>query len=148
MTSRVQMLSRYLPVTRLSIDVLLALRLYYDSPTERVDIDKDIQELSEFPERLSGSYRAEWESFVKRQVAKQILHDDATPVSDVIETIMADLERMYDGDPRFSRLLEQVRRAEAIEQSDKAKVFPTPLRRQLMALLLPITTLPPKPPKK
>lgn len=147
MSSRVQLMSRHLPISRLSIDVLLALRLYYDSAAQGVSIDKDIAELSEFPERLSGSYRAEWESLVKREVAKQIIQQEARPVSEVIEIIMAELETLYESDERFLQLLEIVRRAEAVEKTENARVFPTPLRRQLMALLLPAVTLPPKPPK-
>lgn len=147
MSSRVQLMSRHLPISRLSIDVLLALRLYYDSAAQGVSIDKDIAELREFPERLSGSYRAEWESLVKREVARQIIQQDARPVSEMIEIIMADLETFYARDERFLRLLELVRHAEAVEKTDNARVFPTPLRRQLMALLLPAVTLPPKPPK-
>ncbi|WP_218310452.1 hypothetical protein [Alteromonas antoniana] len=147
MSSRVQLMSRHLPISRLSIDVLLALRLYYDSAAQGVSIDKDIAELREFPERLSGSYRAEWESLVKREVARQIIQQDARPVSEMIEIIMADLETFYARDERFLRLLELVRHAEAIEKTDNARVFPTPLKRQLMALLLPAVTLPPKPPR-
>ncbi len=147
MPSRVQRMTRHLPISRLSIDVLLALRLYYDSAAQDGSIDKDIAELSEFPERLSGSYRAEWESLVKREVARQIIQQDARPVSEVIEIIMADLESFYEHDERFLRLLDIVRQAEAIEKTDNARVFPTPLRRQLMGLLLPAITLPPKPPK-
>ncbi|WP_414828989.1 hypothetical protein [Alteromonas sp. H39] len=147
MQSREQLLSRHLPISRLSIDVLLALRLYYDSAEEGVSLDKDIAELSEFPERLSGSYRAEWESVVKREVARQLLHEDTRPVSDLIEIIMAELESLYHHDRRFLHLLGIVKQAEAIEKTDNARVFPTPLRRQLMALLLPAITLPPKPVK-
>ena len=147
MSSRVQLMSRHLPISRLSIDVLLALRLYYDSAAQGVSIDKDIAELREFPERLSGSYRAEWESLVKREVARQIIQQDARPVSEMIEIIMADLETFYARDERFLRLLELVRHAEAVEKTDNARVFPTPLKRQLMALLLPAVTLPPKPPR-
>lgn len=147
MSSRVQLMSRHLPISRLSIDVLLALRLYYDSAAQGVSIDKDIAELREFPERLSGSYRAEWESLVKREVARQIIQQDARSVSEMIEIIMADLETFYARDERFLRLLELVRHAEAVEKTDNARVFPKPLRRQLMALLLPAVTLPPKPPK-
>lgn len=148
MPSRVQLLSRHLPITRLTIDVLLALRLYYDNAAEGVNIDKDIAELSEFPERLSGSYRAEWESLFKREIAKQILREDTRPVSDVIDVIMTELATLHKNDERYLRLVTMVQQAEAIEKTDNTRIFPTPLRRQLMALLLPATTLPPKPPKQ
>lgn len=147
MPSRVQLMSRHLPISRLSIDVLLALRLYYDNAAKGASLDKDIEELSTFPERLSGSYRAEWESLVKREVARQIIQQDTRPVSEVIEVIMAELESLYESDSRFLRLLSIVKQAEAFEKTDNARVLPTPLRRQLMALLLPAVTLPPKPPK-
>ncbi|MCU7553476.1 hypothetical protein OCL06_02555 [Alteromonas sp. ASW11-19] len=142
MTSRVHLLTQHLPVSRLTIDVLFALRLLYDETEPDQDIGKDIAELADFPERLQGSYRAEWEAFVKRALAKQLSNNQHRPAMEVIDDIMTQVHHIHTQDPRFLSLMPNITQAQKIIASDNTSVFPSPLRKQLTGLLLPAITLP------
>ena len=82
MPQRYTQLKDQLPVSRLTLNVLLALRLMYDDVNDVVKLDSDIEELNHFPERLSDSYRAEWESYVRRALVNEFKqHGDASPAT-------------------------------------------------------------------
>ncbi len=142
MTSRVHLLTQHLPVSRLSIDVLFALRLLYDDADPTQNIDQDIADLATFPERLHGSYRDEWEAVVKRGLAHQLLHDQHRPAMEVIDDIMTQVHLIHSNDRRFQTLMPLITQAQTIVAADNTAVFPSPLRQQLTALLLPAITLP------
>ena len=141
MTSRYTQLKEKLPVSRLSDDVLLAFRVMFDDPLDIVDLAQDISDLTLYPERLSSSYRKEWEAYVLKALAAEIKrHDHLTP-AEFIELMMERVEELQKTSSTYQDLLRQVHHAKSINQSANTIVFPSPLRQQLTAFLLPITTL-------
>jgi hypothetical protein len=60
--------------------------------------------------------------------------------------MMSKVEALQQNDKTYQNLLRQVHHVKSILQSENTVVFPTPLRQQLTAFLLPITTI--TPPKK
>lgn len=46
-------------------------RYVFDRKNDIVDLRQDVIDLAQFPERLSGSYRSEWEKFNKKAMYEQ-----------------------------------------------------------------------------
>ena len=143
MPQRYTQLKDQLPVSRLTLNVLLALRLMYDDVNDVVKLDSDIEELNHFPERLSDSYRAEWESYVRRALVNEFKqHGDASPAT-FIASIMERVEAIQASNPRYAALLPIIERAQQINHAENTHFFPSPWRQQIMALLLPVTAVTP-----
>ncbi|GGW90550.1 hypothetical protein [Alteromonas halophila] len=135
-------LKAQLPVQYLSIDVLLALRILFDKDGDIVNLDDDIRELAHHPERLNNSYRPEWEAYVTRAIAAELNKHPDQNVTQFVERILRDVEAVKDSSFRYDTLYEAVCRAGAVNDASNTSVFPTPWRQQIMALLLPVSTLP------
>ena len=67
-------------------------------------------------------------------------HNDLSP-AEFIELMMKKVEAVQQNDETYQNLLRQVHHAKSITQSSNTIIFPTPLRQQLTAFLLPITTM-------
>ena len=146
MPSRYAQFKEKLPISRLSDEALLAFRFLFDDPLDIVDLAQDISDLTLYPERLKDSYRKEWEAYVLKALAFEIKqHTDVSP-AEFIELVMNKVEAIQQNDNTYQNLLRQVHHAKSILQSENTVVFPTPMRQQLTAFLLPITTI--SPPKK
>jgi hypothetical protein len=117
--------------------VLLAFRVLFDTPLDVVDLAQDIADLALYPERLKDSYRKEWEAYVLKALAFEIRQHENLSNSEFIDLMMLKVEDLQKNDDSY---------AKSILQSGNTVVFPTPLRQQLTAFLLPITTI--SPPKK
>lgn len=141
MTSRYAQLKEKLPISRLSDDVLLAFRVMFDDPLDIVDLAQDISDLTLYPERLSDSYRKEWEAYVVKAIALDIKKREDVSPSQYIEDLMERVEKLQSEDDTYKNLLRQVQHAKSIAESSNTVIFPSPLRQQLMAFLLPIATL-------
>ncbi len=124
MPSRYAQFKEKLPISRLSDEALLAFRVLFDDPLDIVDLAQDISDLTLYPERLKDSYRKEWEAYVIKALAFEIK-----------------VEAVQQNDETYQNLLRQVHHAKSITQSSNTIIFPTPLRQQLTAFLLPITTM-------
>lgn len=146
MPSRYAQFKEKLPISRLSDEVLLAFRVLFDDPLDIVDLAQDIADLAIYPERLKESYRKEWEAYVLKALAFEIRQHDDLSTAEFIELMMSKVEALQQNDKTYQNLLRQVHHAKSILQSENTVVFPTPLRQQLTAFLLPITTI--TPPKK
>ncbi|MDY6975092.1 MAG: hypothetical protein SVW51_02570 [Pseudomonadota bacterium] len=146
MPSRYAQFKEKLPISRLSDEVLLAFRVLFDAPLDIVDLAQDIADLAIYPERLKESYRKEWEAYVLKALAFEIRQHDGLSTAEFIELMMRKVEALQRNDETYQNLLRQVHHAKSILQSENTVVFPTPLRQELTAFLLPITTI--IPPKK
>lgn len=146
MPSRYAQFKEKLPISRLSDEVLLAFRVLFDAPLDIVDLAQDIADLAIYPERLKESYRKEWEAYVLKALAFEIRKHDGLSPAEFIELMMSKVEVLQQKDETYQNFLRQVHHAKSILQSENTVVFPTPLRQQLTAFLLPITTI--TPPKK
>ena len=144
--SRYAQFKEKLPISRLSDEVLLAFRVLFDAPLDIVDLAQDIADLAIYPERLKESYRKEWEAYVLKALAFEIRQHDNLSPAEFIELMMSKVEAIQQSDDTYHNLLRQVHHAKSILQSENTVIFPTPLRQQLTAFLLPITTI--TPPKK
>ncbi|WP_334060916.1 hypothetical protein [Alteromonas sp. S005] len=145
MPSRYAQFKDKLPISRLSDEALLAFRVLFDDPLDIVDLAQDISDLTLYPERLQESYRKEWEAYVLKALAFEIRKHDSLSPAEFIELTMSKVEAIQRNDDTYQNLLRQVHHAKTILQSENTVVFPTPLRQQLTAFLLPITTItPPK----
>ena len=143
MPQRYTQLKDQLPVSRLTLNVLLALRLMYDDVNDVVKLDSDVEELNHFPERLSDSYRAEWESYVRRALVNEFKqHGDASPAT-FIASIMERVEAVQASNPRYAALKPIIERAQQVNHAENTHLFPSPWRQQIMALLLPVTAVTP-----
>jgi hypothetical protein len=61
--------------TDLSLHNLFVLRYLLDQPNDIVNLQKDIEDLPFFPDRLNASYQDEWIIFCKKKVSKLRLKD-------------------------------------------------------------------------
>jgi hypothetical protein len=59
----------------LSLPNLFVLRYLLDQPNDIVNLQKDIEDLPFFPDRLNASYQDEWIIFCKKKVSKLGLKD-------------------------------------------------------------------------
>lgn len=141
MPSRYAQFKEKLPISRLSDEVLLAFRVLFDAPLDIVDLAQDIADLAIYPERLKESYRKEWEAYVLKALAFEIRQHDDLSTAEFIELMMSKVETLQQNDETYQNLLRQVHHAKSILQSENTVVFPTPLRQELTAFLLPITTI-------
>ncbi|BFT31925.1 hypothetical protein D210916BOD24_31010 [Alteromonas sp. D210916BOD_24] len=141
MPYRYAQLKEKLPVSRLSDEVLLAFRVLLDDPLDVVDLAQEITELSLYPERLKESYRKAWETHVVKALALEMRKQEHLSAAEFIELMMTKVEAIQQQSDTYQNLLRQIHHAKSINQSENTIVFPVPLRQQLMAFLLPITTV-------
>ena len=141
MQSRYTQLKEKLPISRLSDDVLLALRVLYDDPLDIVDLKQDIDDLTVYPERLHDSYRKEWETYVLKSLAAELKSNCDLSASEYIESVMQRVEDVEQNSASYAAFLEKVTQAKQINESGNTLVFPSTFRQQLMAFLLPVSTV-------
>ena len=118
-----------------SADILtiFAFRYILDEPHPVINLEQDLQDLNAWPERLESSYRAEWLSYIKKR-----LHTvKALPEKEQAQFWQkhAELMSKKSSDERFTAFAEQIARIQALANTEKVSVLPTPLKRYLQALL-------------
>lgn len=143
MSNRYSQLKEKLPISRLSDEALLAFRVLYDDPLDIVDLEQDILELALYPERLEESYRKEWEVYVLKAMATALKANSHISSAEFIALVMKQVEEIQETNDKFKKLVQYVENAKRISEAENTIVFPSPLRQQLMAFLLPITTVEP-----
>ena len=137
MTNDVRQLRQKLPIERLSLDVLFALRLLFDKKKDITDLEQDIADLQHFPERVSDSYRAEWEAYVRREIIVYLRQNKHTAPSDLIDKILSDVDYIKLHDSRYQDMLLVIEKTQQIMASQNTRMFPTPWRQQITSLMLP-----------
>lgn len=143
MSSRYSQLKEKLPIKKVSDEVLLAFRILYDDPLDIVDLAQDISELTLYPERLQASYRREWEAYVLRSLMKALKANEHLSSTQFIELVMQQVEKIQTENDTYQNLVRQVHHARSINNAENTLIFPSPMRQQLMAFLLPIATVEP-----
>ena len=147
MASRLNKLKEILPLSRISIDLLLSLRFLYDTKSDVVDLKQDILDLSVVPERLSDSYRHEWEAYVLRAIILDMKDNHGVEPTEFINSMLNRVETVKTESDELKKLSTLVEQADAINNTNNTCTFPSPWRQQLMTLLLPIAALD-EPPSK
>jgi hypothetical protein len=139
---RYEELKSQLPVSRLSIDVLLALRVLYDKPENDVELHQQIAELSREPSKLEREYRSEWEAYVLRELVLDLKQNTQRSPAIFIDSVLSRIESLKESCPYYKAYKQQISQATPADDST-TQLFPTPWRQQLMMLLLPVTTVKP-----
>ena len=116
---------------------LLALRLYFGADDPVQDINIDMKDLYDFPERLHCSYRSEWRSVAKRGIHRhgfvQNWHSDGVNIESYGDYLVSEaLPRIIRDHNDLFRILGQV---VTIIESPRIASFKSPLRREIEALL-------------
>lgn len=142
MPKRYEELKSQLPVSRLSIDVLLALRVLYDKPENDVELRQQIAELSREPSKLEREYRSEWEAYVLRELVLDLKQNTQRSPAIFIDSVLSRIESLKESCPYYKAYKYQISQATPADDST-TQLFPTPWRQQLMMLLLPVTTVKP-----
>ena len=142
MPKRYEELKSQLPVSRLSIDVLLALRVLYDKPENDVELHQQITELSREPSKLEREYRCEWEAYVLRELVLDLKQNTQRSPAIFIDSVLSRIESLKESCPYYKAYKQQISQATPADDST-TQLFPTPWRQQLMMLLLPVTTVKP-----
>lgn len=142
MPKRYEELKSQLPVSRLSIDVLLALRVLYDKPENDVELRQQIAELSREPSKLEREYRSEWEAYVLRELVLDLKQNTQRSPAIFIDSVLSRIESLKESCPYYKAYKQQISQATPADDST-TQLFPTPWRQQLMMLLLPVTTVKP-----
>lgn len=142
MPKRYEELKSQLPVSRLSIDVLLALRVLYDKPENDVELCQQIAELSREPSKLEREYRSEWEAYVLRELVLDLKQNTQRSPAIFIDSVLSRIESLKESCPYYKAYKQQISQATPADDST-TQLFPTPWRQQLMMLLLPVTTVKP-----
>ena len=139
--SQIEQLKHLLPIEQLSLPVLFALRLLFDKRDDVSDLDRDIAELAHFPERITASYRQEWEFYVRRALIRYLREHSHTRASILIDKILADVQYIQEQDSRYKAMLRVIEETQTVMTTDNTRVFPSPWRQQIMALMLPVTSV-------
>lgn len=142
MPKRYDELKSQLPVSRLSIDVLLALRVLYDKPENDVELRQQIAELSREPSKLEREYRSEWEAYVLRELVLDLKQNTQRSPAIFIDSVLSRIESLKESCPYYKAYKYQISQATPADDST-TQLFLTPWRQQLMMLLLPVTTVKP-----
>lgn len=112
------------------INTLFLFRYLFDQKDDLVNLKQDVLDLQSFPERLMGSYKAEWEVYLKKMLRKSALPEDFDPITRLKELPQTKQEEYQS----LSHIIEQTLN---ISTASNIKVIKTPLKaytEQLMKL--------------
>lgn len=121
----------------LSYRSLLLLRVALESPDEVISIEKDIEDLYLFPERLELSYKDEWLAYIKRALAcinisqaelQSIMNNNAAVNIEAAKHIN---QLITAADPQYQRLLNILTEVQQLNRSSNISPLKTPLHRWL-----------------
>ena len=98
-----------------------AYRYLLDQPNDVVRIEKDIDDLAIYPERIVESYPAEWQYFVQSALRRR---PDAPHVHEQAAVM---LERPWDF-PAYAVMYEKIRRALRVYDANNVHVIKHPVR--------------------
>lgn len=118
-------------VNQCDVSTLFMFRFALDKANDTVDLRKDIDDLSSFPERLTQSYLAEWRCYVKRELSK-IQKNKGTKKQALKDTLMT-IQKGENQD--FNHLYERIKTAEKVNNSPSVTVMTTPLKSFVNQLL-------------
>lgn len=121
------------------INDLLAMRLLFPPEHIVVSIDKEIQDLYVYPERLETSYRDEWRSIALKALYKNGFADHGRIDQDNLQAYIGFLRdqaipRCIHDHFRLFQALEEIL---AIQRAGNTISFPDPRRKSVLRLIWP-----------
>ncbi|MFT6271013.1 MAG: hypothetical protein ACJAVV_003852 [Alphaproteobacteria bacterium] len=111
------------------IYTIFTYRYIFDENNDIVDLASDIRDLHQFPERLLGSYSAEWQKYNKRAASK--LNIDLS--EERVKVLVDGLTRFKQIE--LSEFLVFIEKAIVIDKSPNIKVIKTDLKSYTESLL-------------
>ena len=115
------------------ITTLFLYRYLLDKPDPVHNLYKDIEDLKHFPERIDGSYRAEWTTYVKRQLHK-LKQLDKQQQQDFWSRLSQKMQQPQQ-DRDLCAALEQIQTSLKINASDKVSVIKIPVKTYIEQLI-------------
>ena len=112
------------------IQLLSLVRITLDNPQDIVDLQQDILDLYNFPERLHGSYRKEWLHYCLPKLAAMI--PDTVADDTGLEAWLSQSTNHF-SPSAIKSMLAVIDHVQTTEQ--KLVPFPTPLRKYVYQLL-------------
>jgi hypothetical protein len=112
-----------------NIYTVFAFRYIFDERNDVVDLRSDVRDLHQFPERLMGSYEAEWQKYIRKATSK--LSIDLT--EEHATTLVDSLPRFQQKE--LSEFLGIIDKTIIINTSPNIKVIKTGLKSYIEALL-------------
>ena len=76
-----------------------------------------------------------------KALAEDLKRDEALSANEFIENIMQRVEEVEQNNTAYAAYRPLVAQAKTINESGNTLVFPSPFRQQLMAFLLPVSTV-------
>ena len=113
----------------LDLNTLFTLRFLLDVKNDIVNLKQDVLDLQYFPERLDGSYKQEWVTFIKRQCHKRNIELSQKTAQVRLNEISDDKIEEY------QTLLTLVQQTENINNSENIKVIKTNVKAYIESLL-------------
>lgn len=137
--NRVELVRQSVELHLSDIRDLLAMRLSFPPDQMVVSIEKEIQDLYTYPERLETSHRDEWQS-----IAVKALHRHGFTAAGQTDQQSLDAYLGFLRDEMIPRciqdhlkLFQSLDEVLAIQQSENTIIFPDPRRRALMRMIWP-----------
>lgn len=118
-----------MPDEKLDLNTLFTLRYLLDIKNDIVNLKQDVLDLQYFPERLDGSYKQEWLTYIKRQCHKREIELSQKTAQAFLGTLNEDQVSEY------RALLTQVQQTENINNSENIKVIKTNVKAYIEHLL-------------
>jgi len=118
-------------IKQCDLKTLFMFRFALDKTNDTVNLEKDINDLSGFPERLTDSYLAEWQSYVKRELNKIEKAGEAAK-----QSFALNIDKLQSGEnTQFEHLYAKIKTAEKVNNSPEVAVMTTPLKSYVNQLL-------------
>jgi hypothetical protein len=115
------------------IQTLFIYRYLLDKPDPIVDLKQDIEDLTYFPERVEGSYRAEWLTYVKKQL-HQLKQQDQETQTAFWQALTFKMEQPEE-DEQLSQALSKIEQSLKIASDSKVSVIKIPVKTYIEQLL-------------
>ncbi|WP_339847600.1 hypothetical protein [uncultured Halopseudomonas sp.] len=118
---------------------LLAMRLLFPPVQIVVPVEKEIQDLYLYPERLETSYRDEWKAIALKAIHKHGFADESQTDLDNLDQYLGvllekSIPQCIQNHPSLFHTLDEIL---AIQGSNNTITFPDPRRQALMRLIWP-----------
>ncbi len=113
----------------LNFATLFIFRFVLDKPNDIVNLHEDIQDLYFYPERLHGSYKQEWMTYVKKRAHELNYALTNDKAEELFKKLPAEKKQ------KFYELSEIIEKAEQINQSENINVIKTDVKAYIEQLL-------------
>lgn len=113
----------------LNLATLFIFRFVLDKQNDIVNLHQDIQDLHFYPERLQGSYKQEWMTYVKKRVYELKLELTDDKAQELFNKLPDEKKQ------EFYQLSEIIEKAEQINNSDNINVIKTGVKAYIEQLL-------------